>query len=171
MIDKIIVENRQRRNTEALVIEASGQGGRKGTHAALAATPTPEAAPNARNPRKARHNDEGDSSDNSDTSTESDKSRLRKLEWKDRCCIRHLWGQCREETDGGGCRFGPHIKHAPELTKTHKLYLALLAENGAPEEHKPQGGQKGKGKDKGKGKGKGKDAAPAVAADAAELSE
>jgi hypothetical protein len=76
------------------------------------------------------------------------------IEYKDRCCIRNLWQKCTETVENGGCKFGPHVKVAPDVIQRHSLYLKMVEENGAP--------KKGKEK-KGKGKGKGKDATPAAA--------
>ncbi len=85
------------------------------------------------------------------------------IPYKDRCCIRHLWGKCEEDVENGGCRFGPHTHIVPEVLLTHSYYVSMLAEHGTPTA-KPA---KGKGRGKGKNKGKAKDAAPAVIGEAA----
>jgi hypothetical protein len=136
MLGKVVVEERQRKNKEHLLID----------HAAARRRPT--AAPASR----------GGSDDGGDgDSVKSDASvrvKLGDIEYKDRCCIRNLWQKCTETVENGGCKFGPHVKVAPEIIQRHSLYLKMVEENGAP--------KKGKEK-KGKGKGKGKDATPAAA--------
>jgi hypothetical protein len=155
MIGKVVVEERQRRNREAMLQEHAQS---QKTTAAPAATSSPATSvtPTATNKRERRPRGTGDGGSDDGRSTGSS-VRLGDIEYKDRCCIRHLWKKCEETVENGGCRYGPHIKNAPEIIQKHSLYINMLAENGAPEH--PKG--KGKGKGRGKGKDKGKEAAPA----------
>ena len=115
--------------------------------------------------RERRRTEGGDDSSDGGKSDASATVRLSSIEYKDRCCIRNCWKKCTEDVENGGCKFGPHLKNAPDLIKKHSLYVKMLAEHGPPEKFNPKGKGDGKGKDKGKRKGK--EAAPAVVGDAA----
>jgi hypothetical protein len=146
MLGKVVVEKRQRRNREQLIVDQAGSHRRT-----TAAPATPGATPAAA---------EGYSSDGGSSGGKAKRVLFKDLEYKDRCCIRHLWGKCNEEVENGGCKFGPHSEEAPEVVKGHPLYAIMISENGTPV-GKVKGAAKGrKGKDKGRGKGK--NAAPAV---------
>jgi hypothetical protein len=150
MLSKVVVEKRQRRNKEQLIIEQAGSR-------------RPPAAPAT--PGTAHAATDGNSSDGGSSSGRAKRGFFKDVEYKDRCCIRHLWGKCTEEVENGGCRFGPHADEAPDVVKGHPLYAIMLSENGAPGVNAKGAG---KGKKGAKGKGKGKNAAPAVGGDAAQ---
>jgi hypothetical protein len=166
-IRKVVIEERQRKNKEQLMVEhASARKKPTATPAVHNATSSADAPakPGRRERRKPEGGDNGSDSGKSDASTTV---RLSSIEYKDRCCIRHLWKKCTEDVENGGCKFGPHLKKAPEIITQHSLYARMLTEHGPPDKFKPDGKGKGKGKDGGKGKRKGKEAAPAIIGDAA----
>jgi hypothetical protein len=154
MLGKVVVEKRQRRNKEQLIIEQAGN--RRPT----AAPATPGATPAAT---------DGNNSDGSSSGGKAKRGVFKDVEYKDRCCIRHLWGKCAEVVANGGCRFGPHSEEAPDVVKGHPLYAIMLSENGAPGDNAIGNPWQIKGAGKGKkGRGKGKNAAPAVGGEAAQ---
>jgi hypothetical protein len=161
VLGKVVVEERQRKNKEHLLVDHAAARKRPPATPAAVQNAKPESETPAKPGRRERKRGGGDDGNNSDAAKSDTSSRIKlsEIEYKDRCCIRNLWQKCQETVENGGCRFGPHAKVAPEIIQRHSLYLKMVEENGAPNA-KSKG--KGKGK-KGKGKGKGKDAAPAVA--------
>jgi hypothetical protein len=170
MLGKVVVEERQRKNKEHLLIDHAAARKRPTAAPAGVGVGAPNAKPETNTPakpgRRERRRGGGEDGGESDSAKSDNSSRvlLKDIEYKDRCCIRHLWQKCEETVENGGCKFGPHAKVAPEIIQRHSLYLKMVEENGAPPNAKGKGKGKGKGK---KGKGKGKDAAPALAGEAA----
>jgi hypothetical protein len=165
VLGKVVVEERQRKNKEHLLVDHAAARKRPPATPAAVQNAKPESETPAKPGRRERKRGGGGDGNDSDTAKSDTSSRIKlsEIEYKDRCCIRNLWQKCQETVENGGCKFGPHARVAPEIIQRHSLYLKMVEENGAPN---AKGKGKGKGK-KGKGKGKGKDAAPAVAVEVA----
>ena len=54
---------------------------------------------------------------------------LHEIPQDQRCCIKHLWGRCK---NGDACVYGEHLSAPTEGIRQHKLYIAMLREHGEP---------------------------------------
>ena len=154
LIDTIVESEREKRNTESLILDVSGkeQPAAQNRKQAMPATTTTDQQPQqqqtqqppqqqtasggyattptgGRKGRQARGNTSPSSS--AQNSPSGTPRAMKGITASDRCCIKHLWGKCQM---GDNCKYGPHrtFDVVPESIQNHTFYKTLSREHGPP---------------------------------------
>ena len=147
LIDTLVSKERQRRNTQSLVLEASGkdQAPQPPKKSALAAShqqvnqetvaqdagesPTQGGGQPARRKGNKGGGAQSAGGPTPGATPHGSPRGLKGIPNDSRCCIKHLWSRC---TNPLPCCFGPHLDKPTDAIKEHKFYQTMLKDHGEP---------------------------------------